>query len=60
MLCNYICLEFVYSKHELPFAEVLDCLFWGWGVFRIITEVQVSSRALDLKLHTWMGVESVL
>lgn len=36
MLCNYICLEFVCSKHELPFAEVLDDLLWvvfGFGFF---------------------------
>lgn len=34
---NYICFEFIYSKHELLFAEVLGYLF----------EVQVFSRALD-------------
>ena len=27
MHSNYVCLEFVYSKHELAFAEVLDYLF---------------------------------
>lgn len=27
MLCNYMCFDFIYSKHELPFAEVLGCLF---------------------------------